>query len=293
MKNNFKHILLSGVILGSLAISCVPDTIDGDGNGLAIKETVPANFTITETSPNRYRLEATESNYITNRWKIGDDPFYTGKNVENIFIPDAGTYVIEHQATAQGGLIAGQSQQTITVGKSDPMAGNLIQGGKFADANDHAKWSMAFPNPNDTASWTFSNGKATFFAKKWDRNVLYQEIQVEAGRTYQADALVSSDTGVSESWFEIYVGYTKPTPNTDYSGDGADNTWLRAINTWANSGSSPFNGRISNVGSKNENNPDGTFTATKTGTVYFAIRSGGNDYKGGISVTNVEFRGIN
>lgn len=40
-------------------------------------------------------------------------------------------------------------------------------------------------------------------------------------------------------------------------------------------------------------NKTGTFVATKTGTVYFAIRSGGNDMKSGISIKNVEFRGVN
>jgi len=89
------------------------------------------------------------------------------------------------------------------------------------------------------------------------------------------------------------VGYTKPTANTDYTGDGNDSTWLRGINTWAGSGTSAFEGKISIKGSTNSNNPTGTFTATQDGTVYFAIRSGGNDMKEGISIKNVEFRGIN
>jgi len=81
--------------------------------------------------------------------------------------------------------------------------------------------------------------------------------------------------------------------DTDYTGDGNDSTWLRGINTWAGSGTSPFNGKISSVGSTNSNNPTGTFTATQTGVAYFAIRSGGNDMKEGISITNIEFRGVN
>lgn len=152
---------------------------------------------------------------------------------------------------------------------------------------------MTFPNPSSTALWTFTDGKATFTASGWDRNVMYQAIDVVAGRTYKADAVVSSKTGVSDSWFEIYVGYTKPTANTDYTGDGTDSSWLRGINTWVGSGTSPFEGKISIVGSSNSNNPTGTFTATKNGTVYFAIRSGGNNMKDGISITNVEFRGTN
>ena len=45
-------------------------------------------------------------------------------------------------------------------------------------------------------------------------------VEVVEGRTYKADAVVSSTTGVTDTWFEIYVGYAKPTPNNDYTGDG-------------------------------------------------------------------------
>ena len=208
-------------------------------------------------------------------------------------MPDEGTYNIQHQIIGQGGVVSGTATQKITIAKSDPLAGNLIQGGKFTNAAEWAKWTMNYPNPNNNAIWSFTEGKATFVATGWDRNVLYQAVEVVAWRTYKADAVVSSTSGVADTWFEIYVGYTKPTPNTDYTGDGADNTWLRGVNTWAGSGSSPFSGKISNVGSVNSNNTTGTFKATKTGTAYFAIRSGGNNLKSGISITNVEFRGAN
>lgn len=293
MKNNFKHILISGLILGSLAVSCTPDRIDGDGNGLAPAANVDGGFTVTQTGPNHFVLKTKASNYIFSRWNVGGDGFYTGKNEETIFIPDEGTYKVEHQAIGQGGLVAGSSSETIVVKTSDPAAGNIIKGSKLATSEDIANWKLTFPNPSGSAKWDFSNGKATFTAGGWERNVIYQEVQVIEGKSYKADALVSSTTGVEDSWFEIYVGYTKPTANSDYSGDGNDSTWLRGINTWAGSGKSAFSGKISAVGSVNTNNPDGIFKATKTGTVYFAIRSGGNNMKGGISLTNVELRGIN
>lgn len=293
MKNNFKHILLSGLILGSLAVSCVPDTIDGDGNGLVPTANVDGTFTVTQTGPNHFVIKANSSNYILSRWNIGGDGFYNGKSEETIFIPDAGTYTIEHQAIGQGGLVAAASSEVVVVKTADPAAGNILLGSKLATSEDVAKWQLTYPNPSGTAKWDFSNGKATFTASNWDRNVIYQEVQVVAGKTYKADALVSSTTGIEDSWFEIYVGYTKPTANNDYTGDGNDSTWLRGLNTWAGSGKSAFSGKISNVGSVNSNNPDGTFTATKTGTAYFAVRTGGNNMKAGVSLTNLEFRGTN
>ena len=293
MKRNILNKIVIGVFAGSLAISCTPDRADGDGNGLT-PGNLDATFAVTETSANHYKLTPKDQSYLFSKWDLGDGAgFYKGKMIEDIFLPDAGVYKIQHQAVGQGGIVGATSSQTITVAKSDPVAGNLIQGGKFTNAADWAKWTMNFSNPNGNALWSFTDGKATFVASGWDRNVLYQAVEVVAGRTYKADAVVSSTSGVADTWFEIHVGYTKPTPNTDYTGDGADNTWLRGVNTWAGSGSSPFSGKISNVGSVNSNNTTGTFKATKTGTAYFAIRSGGNDLKSGISITNVEFRGAN
>lgn len=291
--NNKSLIVLSLAIAVS---SCVPDTIDGDGNGLTPTNS-DASFTVTKTSENHYRLTSSNNNYISSKWDTGIGSFAPGPNVYDIFLPDEGTYTIQHQIIGQGGVVGGTASQTITVPVSDPKAGNLIQGGKLADAADVAKWSMTFPNPNGTngtALWTWETGQATFTATGWNRNVLYQEVQVVAGQKYQADAVVSSKSGVEDSWFEIYVGYTKPTANNDYTGDGNDSTWLRGINTWAGSGKEPFTkSKISAIGSKNANNPNGIFTATQTGTVYFALRTGGNNMKDGISITSVEFRGVN
>ncbi|MCG2793084.1 MAG: hypothetical protein L6262_06030 [Weeksellaceae bacterium] len=230
---------------------------------------------------------------MLSKWDLGDGAgFYNGKMVEDIFLPDAGVYKVQHQAVGQGGIVGATASQTITVDNPDPVAGNLVQGGKFLNSADVAKWSFSFPNPAGTALWTFNNGSATIVAQNYQGNVMYQAINVVAGRTYKADAVVSSN-GVVNSLLEIYVGYKKPSLYSDYTGDGTDSSWLRAINTWAGSGTSPFSGKISVVGSQNPTNPNGTFTATQTGLVYFAIRALGADMKAGITISNVEFRGSN
>ncbi len=293
MKTKISRKILSIISASLLILSCVPDTVDGDGNGLTPTNS-DASFTVTKTSENHYRLTSSNNNYIQSKWDIGIGTFSPGPNIYDIFLPDEGTYDIRHQIIGQGGMVGGTASQSITVPVRDPKAGNLIQGGKFMDAADVAKWTLTFPNPSNTALWAWGTGNATFTSSGWNRNVMYQAVEVVEGTKYQADALVSSKSGVEDSWFEIYVGYTKPTPNNDYTGDGNDTTWLRGINTWAGSGKNPFEkAKISVIGSKNANNPDGYFTATKTGTAYFAIRSGGNNMKDGITITSVEFRGVN
>lgn len=290
MNKYLKHTVFLG--MAALAFSCVPDSVEGDGNGLTPTNS-DASFTVTKTSENHYRLAASNNNYLTSRWNLDDGgDFGPGPNIYDVFLPDQGTYNVEHQIIGQGGIVGGTAKQTITVATSDPKAGNLIKGNQFLNADDVSKWNLSFPNPSGSALWTFADSKATFTSKNWERNVMYQAVEVVEGQTYSADAIVSSK-GVSDSWFEIYVGYKKPSPNDDYTGDGSDSSWLRGINTWAGTGTTAFNGKISVVGSKNANNPDGTFKATKTGTAYFAIRSGGNDMKEGISITKVEFRGVN
>ena len=61
-------------------------------------------------------------------------------------------------------------------------------------------------------------------------------------------------------------------------------------NTWDGTGKIPFAGKITDVGSTTDAN--GVFSATETGTVYLVIRGGGSNMGDGISITNIEFRGI-
>jgi len=184
-----------------------------------------------------------------------------------------------------GGVLSSAATQTVVVTTSDPNAGNIIKGGKFATASDIAQWTIA--NPSSSATWSFANGKATLTATGSNGNGIYQAISVVAGKTYQINMLASSTSGCVDTWFEIYCGYGTPVPGTDYSEGGK----LYSINTWDGSGKTAFSGKISTIGTVAADNK-GVFTATKTGTVYLMIRGGGSDMKSGISITNVEFRGI-
>ena len=286
MKKYLKHTVC--LSLSVLAFSCMPDTIDGDGNGLTPTNS-DASFTVTKTSENHYKLSSSNNNYLTSKWNLDDGGgFGTGPNINDIFLPDEGTYNVQHQIIGQGGIVGGTSSQTIKVDKSDPNAGNLIQGGKFANSEDWSKWTVN--NTGAGAQWTFNTGKATLTATNNAGQGIYQAISVVAGKKYLIDMVASSTSGCRDTWFEVYCGYNVPVSGSDYNGNG---TKYRSINTWDGSGTAPFSGKISIIGANKPENNGGIFTATQTGTVYLGIRGGGADMKDGIAITNVEFRGVN
>ena len=285
----FALVMLSFISM-TLLTACQPEDSFKD-NGL-VSNDLDASFTITPTGvTNRYTLQAQSiSGVLTNWWDSGDGSgLFKGKVSEEIFLPDAGTYTIAHTVVGIGGETFTSSQQLV-VEQSDPNAGNLVKGGKFASAEDIAEWSIGGTGSSDGV-WTFANGKATLTAYGWAGRGIYQAIDVIAGKTYKIDMLASSTSGVSDTWFEIYCGYGVPTTTGDYNEGGK----LMTINTWAGCGGSPFSGKLSVVGCDlgvlAYPNEPGKFVAPTTGTVYLVIRGGGNDMKDGIAITNVEMRG--
>jgi len=284
MNKNIKNTVLYSILVASTFISCVPDTIDGEGNGLT-QGPLDGSFTVTKTAENRYVLKANSDNYLASRWNIDDEGFNGGSHIQDLFLPDAGTYVIEHQAAGIGGQVGGTGQQTIVVPTSDPISGNMIQGGRFDTPEEIAKWSIHKISVTK-AQWTFGNGQATIIASEGNQQAIYQAINVEEGKKYSIDMVASSDTPLVDTWFEAYVLNSLPADGQDVSGQ-----IYRSINTWAGCGTSSFKGKVSLVGCDTEKNK-GIFTATTTGTVYLVIKCGGK-LVSGLNIDKVEFRRVN
>lgn len=282
-----KVVKFLAIVLSVVTISCQPDELS-DGNGLTATD-VDAGFTITPVSDsnNTYLLSATNS-YIASYWDLGVGAgFYTGGKTEEVFFPDAGSYTISHKAIAQGGAIEIVTQQ-LEVETSDPVAGNIVRGGKFQDASDHAEWTVLNISGGG-ASWTFNEGSATIVASGWNQQAIYQAIEVVSGKEYKIDMIVSGD-GNDETWFEVFASTVEPVQWNDYG-----NNIVMGLNTWAGCGTGSFNGKLSSVGCV-----DNSYTSSKsnivsfetTGTIYLVIKCGGNQTSG-ISITNVEMRGTN
>lgn len=278
-----KGLLLSSAVF--FLASCTPDTIDDEGNGLTQTATADASFTVTKTSENRYHLKAVNDNninFINSQWNIDYDGFNNGKNEIDIFFPDAGTYTIQRNTVGIGGQVAGTANQTIVVPTADPVAGNIIQGGRFDTPDEIAKWTI-LPISSTGAQWVFANGKATIVASNSNQQAFYQAVNVVAGQKYSIDMVASSATALEDTWFEVYMLNSLPAPGNDVTG-----TVYRNINTWDGCGKTAFGGKVSTIGCNTSKN-GGVYTATATGTVYLVIKCGGKTVNS-LSVDKVELR---
>ena len=277
---------IMSIILVSLTISCQPDEL-GNGNGLTATD-MDAGFTITAVSGanNTYLFEANNT-YITSSWDIGNGNGFTlfGNEVE-VFIPDAGTYTVQHKVTGIGGNSSTVSQN-LEVETSDPIAGNIVKGGKFDTADDVAEWTVLNISASGT-EWTFADGKATVQGGGWNQKGIYQTVDVIEGLTYYVDMLVSSTSGVQNTWFEVFASPTAPVDGSDYSAGGA----IAKFSTWGGCASEPFSGQLSIVGC-DFNGEQGKFIAEATETIYLVIKCGGEDLMDGVSVDNIEMRASN
>jgi len=277
------------ILLALTMVACTEEDY-GDVNTTRIsKSDLDPSFIIKEVSANHYLLEGNVKNVIISEWNLDDGAGYNKINTEDtLFLPDAGTYTIRHYVSGAGGVTSDTISQSLTVATSDLNYGNLIKGGKFASAEDISKWTIGGTGSSD-GIWTFTDDKATIKAYSYGGRGIYQPIEVEAGKTYKIDMVISSESGVSDSWFEVYCGYSVPTTTGDYSEGGK----IYSLNTWNSStGTTKFSGKFSKLSLGNAEDNKGTFTATTTGTVYLVLRGGGNDMKDGLSITNVEFRGM-
>jgi hypothetical protein len=292
---NFRTICLLFVItFFNVFTSCQTDSV-GEGNGLNDPIAISPAFTITpDTSdPNKFNLVA-EKFGLASRWEISDGrQAFMGKSNESIFLPDAGTYTIKHIAIGIGGKEYVETKELV-VATSDPNAGNLVQGGKFANTADYTKWSRLIfldgsGNPVQNARWTFAPGSATINASGWEQQGLYQAINVVKDKKYQIEMNISGTGGSVNTWFEVYADKTVPVikkSGDDYSFGGAK----LKVTTWCDGLKNPFNGKLSVLDC--DTKIKGLVSFPETGVIYLVIRSGGEKMgESGITIKNVEFRG--
>ncbi|WP_194768243.1 hypothetical protein [Tamlana sp. I1] len=262
--------------------SCQPDEV-GEGNGLT-DTNVDASFTVTEVEglTNTFKFTSAKD-VITSYWNVDGVDYYGNLELE-VALPDAGVYPVTHTAVGRGGA-TNVLVQDVTVATSDPVAGNLIQGGKFASQDDYSKWTIL--NISDSgAAWTFNDGSATINASGWAQQGIYQAIEIEANKDYKIDMKVWGQ-GSTDTWFEVYLSKTPPVQGQEYTADGR----RMGMSTWDGCATAPFEGKLSLVGCVGSGNIVSFDTA---GTVYLVVRCGGADVgPTGISMTNVEVRGAN
>ena len=230
-----------------------------------------------------FNLEAAFTNTSTAAdsvtWDFGD-----GSAVTHVLSPfhvfaTAGSYTVNLTAYGLAGNTS-TNTQTITVSNN-----NLLKGGAFetGDGQFWGQWNSQINNPplfgytgaHPTGSIGGCLRFPTFSGSAGFNELIYQPIQVTAGKQYQLSALVKLPAGVQD-YLQLYI-------------TGDSTTWVEpdetflSLNAWHGWGSTSLtvavDGQMSQLvpqyGSYGFGGPTGgVYTATTTGTVYIGIQAG-------------------
>jgi len=211
-------------------------------------------------------------------WNFGDNTSAEGLEVQKTFYLK-GEYDVKFKIFTEGGTA--ESTQKIVI-ENDFTGSNLVSNGKL---DNDSSWNLLSISPG--VDITFQDGKATWSGGGWGQAGIYQQFDVEVNKTYQIQMDVAG-SGMSDCWFEVYIGSTTPTDGVDYTDGGI----RLGLNTWDGCGIEPFDGPLTSL-SCSVGGGDGSFEFNENKSVYIVIRSGGaNLGTSGVSVDNVAVRAL-
>lgn len=209
-------------------------------------------------------------------WSFGDNTSAEGLQVEKLFYLK-GEYEVRFKIFTEGGTT--ETTQTISIAE-DIIGPDLVENGAF---DDDSSWEIL--PISGGVDITFENGTAVWTGGGWGHVGLYQTMEVEANTAYQIQLDVAG-SGMSDCWFEVYVGTVAPVAGMDYTDGGI----RLGLNTWDGCGIDPFEGPLTLLTCSNGGG-DGSFEFTAAVTAYLVIRSGGaNLGDEGVTVDNISVR---
>lgn len=236
-------------------------------------------------------------------WDFGDGTTGEGLTVNHAFTAE-GEYNVTLKAK---GLLEGDTDEVsrkVTVFKNT----NLIKAGSMgADAGEH--WvvmtegmpvKFGFTDDLPSTSATPADGCLRFGGIVGnDNSLVYQGVQVEAGRKYKLSAQIKAPAGGQKAFLQFYIAPKADSPDDfiESSGNPLTNHYL-ALNTWNGWGSNDtsvavdgdlyeicqWNGQFG-LGAKN----GGIYEATETRMVYIGIKTMTQISIGDILVDDVRF----
>ncbi len=228
-------------------------------------------FSVDTENPNTVNFSAVESdnNWYTH-WDFGDGSSAEGYETNKVFLR-AGDYNVRFKVFTRGG--AAESIQTIVINE-DFEGPNVLLNGEF---NGGDEWTVL--PISDGVDVNFTGDKAVWTGGNYGQTGIYQPVHVEANVPYQIDMEVSGD-GLTDSWYEVYIGSAIPIAGQDYTDGGI----RLGLNTWAGCGNEAFDNSLTEISCVGEGN--GLVEFDFTGTVYLVIRGGGSAYGSGLSLDN-------
>jgi hypothetical protein len=237
------------------------------------------SYSIDPDNPNKIIFSA-QPNVETwyTHWSFGDNTSAEGLQAEKIFFLK-GAYEVRFKIFTESGTA--ETTQIISIAE-DIIGPNLIENGEL---DNDSEWTIL--PISGGAEVTFQNGTAIWTGGGWGHVGIYQLIEVEANTTYQIQMDVAG-SGMSDCWFEVYVGKVMPMDGVDYTDGGI----RLGLNTWDGCGSDPFEGPLIALSCSNGGG-DGTFEFPNPESVYLVIRSGGADLGAeGVTVDNISIRAL-
>jgi hypothetical protein len=237
------------------------------------------SFTYDPENPNKvfFKAESDVETWYTH-WAFGDNTAAEGTEAEKTYFL-AGDYQVRFKIFTEGGTA--ETVQTVSI-ENDIIGPNLVENGAF---DDDQFWTVL--PISGGAEVTFENGAATWTGGGWGHVGIYQTIDVEANTLYQINMDISG-SGMTDCWFEVYVGTTIPRDGADYTDGGI----RLGLNTWDGCGSEAFSGVFTSLSCSNGGG-DGTFEFPQAVTAYLVIRGGGADLgTEGITIDNVSIRAL-
>lgn len=204
-------------------------------------------------------------------WDFGDNTAGEGTEVTKLYFL-AGEYDVRFKIFTDGGTV--ETVQTISI-ENDIAGPNLVQNGELE--GDEFWTVLPISGGVDVA---FREGAATWTGGGFGHVGIYQAIEVEANQQYQIN-MDMAGSGLTDCWFEVYVGTTVPMDGSDYNDGGI----RLGLNTWDGCGGSPFDAQLTAISCVGG---DGTFEFPTATTAYLVIRGGGADYGvDGLTIDNV------
>lgn len=279
MKTVFNRLtLLSALFIAALVmVSC------GDDGG----EETPApiasfDFQVDADNPLMVTFTNNSKDGETFAWDFGDESGTSAEENPSYTYAEGGTFTVTLTATNEGG--SNESAKEVNV--IAPTV-NLVEGGDMSDEsawNYKQLWVDAVDHGFVEDEFKFSSAEGIAYSNA----ILWQEIEVEVGETYNLSAQVRSE-GTVNSWFEVYFGTEALGETADDYSSGGIQIFLKSFGEGENCAVSAFDDDIFSVASGGcpipeasllDANGNVTFAAenvSANGTIFLAFKAGNWD----------------
>ncbi len=166
------------------------------------------------------------------------------------------------------------------------LAQNVFTNGTF---DTPAAWTVIQQNTNNNATAIIADGVVTFDdinEAGWGAEghvAIYKSFTVAESGWYQFDAEVITN-GLSDHWFELYVGTTTPVDESEYNTADFGAVNLLALSTWDCGDFNTYSGSWLDTDCKGL---DGKIELDASTTYYALVRTGGITWGAGVVLDNL------